>query len=72
MLQLPKKVVNDRPLVLTAEQRGWIKGRNECWKSDNKRRCVEESNHFNSIAPGRFICVSVMRLEHRLICRSLF
>jgi len=24
------------------QQRGWIKGRNECWKADDKRRCVEE------------------------------
>jgi uncharacterized protein len=37
-----KKAANERPPVLTAEQRGWIKGRNECWKSDNKRSCVEE------------------------------
>jgi uncharacterized protein len=26
---------------LKAEQRGWIKGRNECWKSDDKRGCVK-------------------------------
>jgi uncharacterized protein len=25
---------------LKAEQRGWIKGRNECWKSDDHKRCV--------------------------------
>ncbi len=37
-----KKAANERPPVLKAEQRGWIKGRNECWKSDNKRSCVEE------------------------------
>jgi uncharacterized protein len=24
-------------------QRGWIKGRNECWKSDDKRACVTEA-----------------------------
>ena len=29
--------------MLTAEQRGWVKGRNECWKSDDKRRCIEEN-----------------------------
>jgi uncharacterized protein/heat shock protein HslJ len=23
-------------------QRGWIKGRNECWKADDVRRCVDE------------------------------
>ena len=36
-----KKATNERPPVLKAEQRGWIKGRNECWKSDDKRGCVE-------------------------------
>ena len=38
-----KKAVNEHPPVLKAEQRGWVKGRNECWKSDDKRKCVEES-----------------------------
>jgi uncharacterized protein len=38
-----KKAVNEHPPVLKAEQRGWVKGRNECWKSDNKRSCVDES-----------------------------
>ena len=27
--------------LLKAEQRGWIKGRNECWKSDDPRACTE-------------------------------
>ena len=26
-----------------AMQRGWIKGRNECWKESDSRQCVEES-----------------------------
>ncbi len=26
---------------LRTEQRGWIKGRNECWKADDPRACVE-------------------------------
>lgn len=38
-----KKAVNEHPPVLKAEQRGWIKGRDECWKSDEKKKCVEES-----------------------------
>jgi uncharacterized protein len=38
-----KKAVNEHPPVLKAEQRGWVKGRNECWKSDNKWSCVDES-----------------------------
>ena len=27
---------------LAARQRGWVKGRDECWKADDKKRCVEE------------------------------
>ena len=38
-----KKAANEHPPVLKAEQRGWIKGRNDCWKSDEKRRCIEEA-----------------------------
>lgn len=36
-----KKATNEHPPVLKAEQRGWIKGRNECWKNNDKRGCVE-------------------------------
>ena len=36
-----KKAANEHPPVLRAEQRGWIKGRDECWKSEDKRSCVE-------------------------------
>jgi len=35
--------VNEHPPILKAEQRGWIKGRNDCWKSHDRRKCVEES-----------------------------
>ena len=28
---------------LRAEQRGWIKGRNDCWKGEDLRHCVAES-----------------------------
>lgn len=27
---------------LAATQRGWVKGRDECWKADDKRWCIEE------------------------------
>lgn len=37
-----KKAANEHPPALKAEQRGWVKGRNDCWKSDDKRSCVEE------------------------------
>ncbi|QRM30691.1 MliC family protein [Microvirga sp. VF16] len=36
-----RKAVNEQTPVLQAEQRGWIKGRDECWKSDDRRGCVE-------------------------------
>ncbi len=35
--------VNEHPPVLKAEQRGWIKGRDACWKSDDVRGCVEQA-----------------------------
>ncbi|MBX3618065.1 MliC family protein [Nitrosomonas sp.] len=35
-----KKAVNQYPPVLKAEQRGWIKGRDECWKTADRRECV--------------------------------
>jgi uncharacterized protein len=38
-----KKAINEHPPVLKSEQRGWIKGRNDCWKSTDKRQCVDES-----------------------------
>lgn len=38
-----KKATNEHPPVLKAEQRGWVKGRDECWKSDDKRACLMEA-----------------------------
>ena len=32
-----------RPNLLPAEQRGWIKGRNDCWKDSDRRACVEHA-----------------------------
>jgi uncharacterized protein len=37
------KAANERPPVLKTEQRGWIKGRNDCWKADDKRACIVEA-----------------------------
>lgn len=36
-----RKSTNEYPPVLKAGQRGWIKGRNECWKADDKRACIQ-------------------------------
>jgi uncharacterized protein len=38
-----RKAVNEYPPGLKPEQRGWIKGRNDCWKSDDPRQCTESS-----------------------------
>lgn len=41
-----KKAHNEHPPVLKAEERGWVKGRDDCWKREDKRQCVEdEYNH---------------------------
>ncbi len=37
-----KLAVNMHPPVLKSEQRGWIKGRDACWKSDTRRECVRQ------------------------------
>lgn len=57
-----------QPNLLPAEQRGWIKGRNECWKSADKKQCVTEEYQrriyelqaryalVTSKGPFRFVC----------------
>lgn len=37
------KAIDEHPPVLKVEQRGWIKGRNECWKSDDQPACIGDS-----------------------------
>ena len=38
-----EKALNERSPQLKAEQRGWIKGRDECWKSDDREECVRNA-----------------------------
>ena len=40
--QASSKAGNEHPPVLKAEQRGWIKGLDDCWKSDDRKACVED------------------------------
>ena len=47
-----KKAANERSPLLKAEQRGWIKGRNDCWKTDDVKMCVKEE-YLNRIAELR-------------------
>ena len=44
-----KKAVNEHPPALKAEQRGWIKGRNDCWKSAARRACIVEAYRVRSV-----------------------
>ena len=37
------KANNEHPPVLRTEQRGWLKGRDECWKSADQQQCVEDA-----------------------------
>ena len=37
---LPKATKDD---MLIAHQRGWIKGRNDCWKADNEKKCMADT-----------------------------
>jgi uncharacterized protein len=39
---LPKSSKSD---MLKAQQRGWIKGRNDCWKAENEAKCMENAYH---------------------------
>lgn len=37
------KSANEHPPVLVAEQRGWIKGRDDCWKAADQYRCISNT-----------------------------
>ncbi len=37
------KAANEHPPVLKAEQRGWVKGRDECWKRDDRHACARDA-----------------------------
>jgi uncharacterized protein len=39
--QALNKVTRERPPVLKATQRGWAKGRDDCWKAADPRDCVD-------------------------------
>jgi uncharacterized protein len=35
-----RKASDEFPSVLKPEQRGWVKGRNDCWMNEQRRECV--------------------------------
>lgn len=34
------KAANEKPPLLKTEQRGWVKGKAECWKEEDKKACA--------------------------------
>jgi len=38
-----KEAIDHYPPDLQVEQRGWIKGRDDCWKSADRRQCVKDA-----------------------------
>lgn len=41
--QAREKARNERPPRLQAEQRGWVKGRDDCWKAQDQTACVRDA-----------------------------
>ena len=37
------KAINEHPPTLKVEQRGWVKGRNDCWKSSDQPACIADA-----------------------------
>jgi uncharacterized protein len=62
------KATNEHPPVLKAEQRDWIKGRDACFKGDDKRDCIRDAylhriaelqaryRLVSFIGPASFVC----------------
>lgn len=69
------KAANEHPPVLRAEQRGWIKGRDDCWKSTDTVACVTDSYRqriaelqaryrlIKGIGPVTFVCDGIPAKE---------
>lgn len=63
-----QKVSAEQLRRLKASQRGWIKGRNDCWKSQDIRACIEDNYQYQiadlqiryglipSTSPTTYIC----------------
>ncbi len=69
------KAKNEHRPLLKAEQSGWIKGRNDCRKADNKKECIKTEYLYRiaelqaryqlvpSIGPVHFICDNTLAKE---------
>ncbi len=45
-LAASKKAIDEQPPMLKTEQRGWIKGRNDCWKEQDQYQCIKNSYRY--------------------------
>lgn len=53
---------NEHPPTLRAEQRGWIKGRDDCWKSQDLRACVADAYRLRTVElQARYRLVPITR-----------
>ena len=66
--QAQAKAKNETPPTLKAEQRGWLKGRDECWKAEDKTKCVADSYQRRIVElQARYALVASEKPMH-LIC----
>ena len=56
-----RKASDEFPSVLKPEQRGWVKGRNDCWMHEDRRECVSEAYRLRSVE---------LQTRYRLIAAS--
>jgi uncharacterized protein len=68
--QAQKKAVNEHPPVLRATQRGWVKGRNDCWKAVDRRDCTMQSYIFRSIELQTGYRLAPMRGPYTFACEG--
>jgi uncharacterized protein len=50
------QTTEDRKKELLAMQRGFIKGRDDCWKADDKRACIADKLRHPHIRASQGLC----------------
>ncbi len=66
--QAQAKAKNETPPTLKAEQRGWLKGRDECWKAEDKTKCVADSYQLRIAELQALYALVASEKPMRLIC----
>ncbi len=68
--QARAKAKNEHPPVLKATQRGWVKGRDDCWKADDLRACVLASYQQRIVELQARYRLVAMRGPFRWVCEG--